>query len=74
MEKLREQYEQEIIPAMMKKFNYKSVMQVPKLDKTKLLIIDPIDPPREKLDMAIKTAIKIAMILPTTLNVVAFSF
>ena len=31
MEKLREQYEQEIIPAMMKKFNYKSVMQVPKL-------------------------------------------
>ena len=33
MEKLREQYEQEIIPAMMKKFNYKSVMQVPKLEK-----------------------------------------
>ena len=33
MEKLREQYEQEVIPAMMKKFNYKSVMQVPKLDK-----------------------------------------
>ena len=33
MEILREQYEKEIIPAMMKKFNYKSVMQVPKLDK-----------------------------------------
>ena len=33
MEKLREQYEQEVIPAMMKKFNYKSVMQVPKLEK-----------------------------------------
>ena len=33
MEKLREQYEKEVIPAMMKKFNYKSVMQVPKLDK-----------------------------------------
>ena len=33
MEKLKEQYEQEVIPAMMKKFNYKSVMQVPKLDK-----------------------------------------
>lgn len=33
MEKLREQYEQEVIPAMMKKFNYTSVMQVPKLDK-----------------------------------------
>lgn len=33
MEILREQYEKEIIPAMMKKFNYKSVMEVPKLDK-----------------------------------------
>ena len=33
MEKLREQYQKEIIPALMKKFNYKSVMQVPKLEK-----------------------------------------
>ena len=33
MEKLREQYEKEIIPALMKKFEYKSVMQVPKLEK-----------------------------------------
>lgn len=33
MEKLREQYEKEVIPALMKKFNYKSVMEVPKLDK-----------------------------------------
>ena len=33
MEKLREQYEKEVVPAMMKKFNYTSVMQVPKLDK-----------------------------------------
>ena len=33
MEFLREQYEKEVIPAMMKKFNYKSVMQVPKLEK-----------------------------------------
>ena len=33
MEKLREHYQKEVIPAMMKKFNYKSVMQVPKLDK-----------------------------------------
>ena len=33
MEKLREQYEKEIVPAMMKKFNYKSIMEVPKLDK-----------------------------------------
>ena len=33
MEKLREQYEKEVIPALMKKFNYKSVMEVPKIDK-----------------------------------------
>ena len=33
MNKLREQYQKEIIPALMKKFEYKSVMQVPKLDK-----------------------------------------
>ena len=33
MEILKEQYQKEIIPAMMKKFNYKSVMEVPKLEK-----------------------------------------
>lgn len=33
MEILREQYQKEIVPAMMKKFNYKSVMEVPKLEK-----------------------------------------
>lgn len=33
MEILKEQYEKEVIPAMMKKFNYKSIMEVPKLDK-----------------------------------------
>ena len=33
MEKLREQYEKEVVPALMKKFQYKSIMQVPKLDK-----------------------------------------
>ena len=33
MEKLREQYVKEVVPALMKKFNYTSVMQVPKLDK-----------------------------------------
>lgn len=38
MEILKEQYEKEIIPAMMKKFNYKSVMEVPKLDKIVLNI------------------------------------
>ena len=33
MEKLREQYEKDAIPALMKKFNYKSIMEVPKLEK-----------------------------------------
>ena len=33
MEILKEQYEKEIVPALMEKFNYKSVMEVPKLDK-----------------------------------------
>ena len=33
MEKLREQYEKEVVPALMKKFQYKSIMQGPRLDK-----------------------------------------
>ena len=33
MEKLREQYEKEVVPALMKKFGFKSIMQVPKLEK-----------------------------------------
>ena len=33
MERLREKYENEIVPALMKKFSYKSIMQVPKLEK-----------------------------------------
>jgi len=33
MARLKEYYKQEIAPAMMKKFSYKSVMQIPKLDK-----------------------------------------
>ena len=33
MEKLKEQYEKEVVPALMKKFNYKSIMEVPKLEK-----------------------------------------
>ena len=33
MSVLKEQYVKDAVPALMKKFNYKSVMQVPKLDK-----------------------------------------
>ena len=38
METLREQYQKEVIPALMKKFNYKSVMEVPKLEKIVITI------------------------------------
>ena len=31
--RLREEYKNDIVPSLMKKFGYKSVMQVPKLDK-----------------------------------------
>ena len=33
MARLREMYKAEVAPALMKKFNYKSVMQIPKIDK-----------------------------------------
>ena len=33
MARLKESYINEVAPALMKKFNYKSVMQIPKLDK-----------------------------------------
>ena len=33
MEILKEQYQKEVVPALMKKFNYKSVMEDPKLEK-----------------------------------------
>ena len=33
MSNLADNYKKEVIPALMKKFNYKSVMQVPKLEK-----------------------------------------
>ncbi|MDR1821925.1 MAG: 50S ribosomal protein L5, partial [Oscillospiraceae bacterium] len=33
MPRLKTKYEQEIAPALMKKFEYKSVMQVPRVDK-----------------------------------------
>ena len=33
MSVLKQQYEKEVVPALMKKFGYKSIMQVPKLNK-----------------------------------------
>ena len=32
MEILKEQYQKEVIPALMKKFNYSSIMEVPRLE------------------------------------------
>ena len=33
MSRLKEQYQNEIVDAMIKKFGYKNIMEVPKLDK-----------------------------------------
>ena len=33
MSRLKEKYQNEIVDAMMKKFGYKNIMEVPKLDK-----------------------------------------
>ncbi|MGB9809486.1 MAG: 50S ribosomal protein L5, partial [Caldanaerobacter sp.] len=33
MSRLREKYEKEVVPALMEKFGYKNIMQVPKLEK-----------------------------------------
>ena len=46
--RLREMYKADVVPALQKKFNYKSVMQIPKLDKvvirlkTRIRITSPI--------------------------------
>ena len=36
MARIKELYTSEIAPALMKKFEYKSVMQIPKLDKIEI--------------------------------------
>ncbi len=36
MQRLREKYEKEVVPAMIKEFGYKSIMAVPKLEKVVL--------------------------------------
>ena len=33
MTRLQEKYEKEVVPAMMEKFGYKNIMEVPKLEK-----------------------------------------
>ncbi len=54
MEKLKELYVKEVVPALMKKFEYSSIMEVPKLDKIviNMGLGDTKDNPKE-LDNAV---------------------
>lgn len=55
MEILKEQYEKEVVPALMKKFGYKSIMEVPKLDKIVLNVgLGDIKENPKSLDSAMK--------------------
>ena len=38
MARLKETYKKDVAPALMKKFSYKSVMQIPKLDKVVIML------------------------------------
>ena len=37
MVRLQERYEKEVVPAMIEKFGYKNIMEVPKLEKIVIL-------------------------------------
>ena len=55
MEILKEQYEKEVVPALMKKFGYKSIMEVPKLNKIVLNVgLGDIKEDPKSLDGAIR--------------------
>ena len=67
MEILKEQYEKEIVPALMKKFNYKSVMEVPKLDKIVINIgLGDVKENPKDLENAIKDLEQITGLKPIT--------
>ena len=67
MEILKEQYEKEIVPALMKKFNYKSVMEVPKLDKIVINIgLGDVKENPKDLENAIKDLEQITVQKPIT--------
>lgn len=59
--RLKKQYFEEIVPALMKRFNYKNVMQVPRLQKIALNmgVGDAVQDPKE-LDRAIEDLTLIA--------------
>lgn len=52
---LKERYQKEIVPALMEKFSYKSVMQVPKLEKIVINMgVSDVKDNSKALDIAIK--------------------
>lgn len=52
---LKERYQKEVVPALMEKFSYKSVMQVPKLEKIVINMgVSDIKDNSKAVDMAIK--------------------
>ena len=55
MARLKEQYKAEVAPALMKQFGYKSVMQIPKIDKVVINVGCGADKDNKKVIDAIMT-------------------
>ena len=47
MNRMKEMYNNEVAPALMQKFQYKSVMQIPKLDKIVVCLLYTSPSPRD---------------------------
>ena len=54
MNRLQEKYQKEVMPALMEKFSYKNVMQVPKLEKIviNMAVGDAVGNPRRRLPIS----------------------
>lgn len=60
MERLQEQYNKEIAPALMKKFGYKNVMQVPKITKVMVNVgVGKFKDDKKKIDLIVEDVKKI---------------
>ena len=60
MERLQEQYNKEIVPALMKKFGYKNVMQVPKISKVMVNVgVGKFKDDKKKIDLIVEDVKKI---------------
>ena len=58
---LKEKYTSEVVPALMKKFQYKSIMQVPKLDKIVInMSVSDVKENSKAMDSALKDLTMIA--------------